>query len=211
MKLKIPLTISLLFNVVFICLCAYIFRDKWIQKLVAMKGDSKIVMFGNSLTAQGKWVELLGRTDVLNSGFAGLTTYHFLGLLNDNVIEKHPEICFVEAGINDITVGVSAEKIQENYTTILQNLKNNNIIPVVTLTFYEQNDPSGMLEVDRLNNFLIQYCRKHSIKYINLNPLISDSTGLKQEFAVDKTHLNEKGYQIWAEEINKILNKKILQ
>lgn len=205
MKLKYPLAISLLFNLIFIGVCAYIFRDKWIQKIVAMKGDSKIVMFGNSLTAQGKWVELLGTTDVLNSGFAGLTTYHFLALLKDNVIEKHPKICFVEAGINDITVGVSAEKIQENYTSILKTLQKNNIIPIITLTFYEQNDPVSKAEVDRLNDFLIEYCQQHTIKYINLNPLISDSTGLKAEFAIDKTHLNERGYKIWAREIARIL------
>ena len=208
MKLKYSLAISLLFNLIFVGVCAYVFRDKWIQKLVSMKGDSKIVMFGNSLTAQGKWVELLGRTDVLNSGFAGLTTYHFLGLLNDNVIEKHPKICFVEAGINDITVGVSAEKIQDNYTTILKTLEKNNILPIVTLTFYEQNDPVSKAEVDILNNFLVNYCHEHAIKYINLNPLISDSTGLKAELAIDKTHLNEKGYKIWAEEINRILKSE---
>lgn len=165
-------------------------------------------MFGNSLTAQGKWVELLGRTDVLNSGFAGLTTYHFLGLLNDNVIEKHPKICFVEAGINDITVGVSADKIQEHYAMILETLEKNKITPIVTLTFYEQNDPVSKVEVDRLNDFLIGYCHKHTIRYINPNPLISDATGLKTEFAVDKTHLNEKGYKIWAREINKVLKSE---
>lgn len=208
MKLKYYLAISLFFNIIFIGVCAYIFRDKWIQKIVSMKGDSRIVMFGNSLTAQGKWVELLSRTDVLNSGFAGLTTYHFLGLLNDNVIEKHPKICFVEAGINDITVGVSAERIQENYTTILKTIQSNNIIPVVTLTFYEQNDPVSKAEVDLLNDFLVKYCHQHAIKYVDLNPLISDSTGLKSEFAVDKTHLNEKGYKIWAKEINKVLKSE---
>lgn len=208
MKIKYLLIFSLLFNLVFVGICLYIFRDKLIQKIVSMKGDSKIVMFGNSLTAQGKWVELLGRTDILNSGFPGLCTYHFLGLLKNNVVERHPEICFVEAGINDITVGVSAEKIQENYTTILKTLQSNNIIPIVTLTFYEQNDPVSKTEVDRLNDFLIEYCQKNNIKYINLNPLISDSTGLKAEFAIDKTHLNEKGYKIWAEEIDRILKSE---
>lgn len=72
MTKKIILVLSLLFNIIFIGVSAYIFRDKWIQQIVAIKGDSKIVMFGNSLTAQGKWVALLGRMDVLNSGFPGL-------------------------------------------------------------------------------------------------------------------------------------------
>lgn len=34
----------------------------------------KIVMFGNSITHQGKWEEVLGRKDVLNWGIPGYTT-----------------------------------------------------------------------------------------------------------------------------------------
>lgn len=207
MKRKFVLGLSLSFNIIFIGVCAYIFRDKWIQQLIALKGDSKIVMFGNSLTAQGKWAELLGRTDVLNSGFPGLCTYHFVGLLQKNVIDKHPEICFVEAGINDITVGVSAKKIQENYALILETMQSNHVRPVVTLTLYEQNDLVGKAEVDRLNSFLISYCQKHKIDCIDMNRHLADSTGLKAEFAVDKTHLNKAAYTVWAREIIKVLNQ----
>jgi lysophospholipase L1-like esterase len=208
MKRKIILYLSVVFNFVFIILCAYIFRDKWIQQMVVLKGDGEIVMFGNSLTAQGKWVELLGRADVLNSGFPGLCTYHFLGLLQHHVVDLHPRVCFIEAGINDITVGVSTEKIQDNYVSMLETIRENHIKPVLTLTLYEQDDPVSNAEVDRLNEFLVQYCRKHNINYIDLNPLISDSTGLKAEFAIDKTHLNEKGYQVWAREITRILKQE---
>ena len=211
MKTRKILFFSMLFNILFLLISCYIFRDKVIQKFVAMKGDSKIVMFGNSLTAQGKWVELLGRTDVLNSGFPGLCTYHFLGLMQANVIDRHPEICVIEAGINDITVGVSQEKIQRNYQTILETLLKNKIIPVVTLTLFEQNDPVSKAEVAELNNFLIAYCQRNRIEYLDLNRYLSDSTGLKLEFAVDKTHLNDKAYRIWAREINKILDQRNIE
>lgn len=207
MKTKVILSISLLFNIIFLITCAYIFRDKWIQKIVAMKGDAKIVMFGNSLTAQGKWVELLGRTDVLNSGFPGLCTYHFLSLLQPHVIDKHPSVCFVEAGINDITVGVAQEKIQQNYQAILETIIKNGIKPVVTLTLYEQNDPGSKREVTQLNEFLIAYCQKNDIEYLDLNPYLSDSTGLKPAFAKDKTHLNTAAYKIWADEVANVLKR----
>ena len=211
MKTRKILFFSMLFNILFLLISCYIFRDKVIQKFVAMKGDSKIVMFGNSLTAQGKWVELLGRTDVLNSGFPGLCTYHFLGLMQANVIDRHPEICVIEAGINDITVGVSQEKIQRNYQTILETLLKNKIIPVLTLTLFEQNDPVSKAEVTELNNFLIAYCQRNRIEYLDLNRYLSDSTGLKLEFAVDKTHLSDKAYRIWAREINKILDQRNIE
>jgi lysophospholipase L1-like esterase len=187
---------------------AYVYRDKILQRFVTMKGNPAIIMFGNSITAQGKWVELLGRTDVLNSGLPGMCTYHFLQLVQTNVIDLHPKICFVKGGINDMTVGVSQPKIQANYKAILEKLIQNKITPVVTLTLYEQNDPYSKKEVDELNAFLISFCNQHNITYIDLNSLISDSTGLKTEFAVDKTHLNKEAYKLWAGQISEILKQK---
>jgi len=208
-SLVISLGINLAFTILFITL-GYIYRDKIFQGFVSAKGNPKIVMFGNSIMAQGKWVELLGRTDVLTSALPGQCTYHFLHAIQPLVIDLHPEICFVMGGINDITIGVSPEKIETHYRQILEILVKNKITPVVTLTLYEQNDPSSQSQVDHLNTFLKQYCKKNKIEYIDINPYISDSTGLKPEFAVDKTHLNKKAYRIWAAEIEKILDRKKL-
>jgi hypothetical protein len=211
MKQKTRLTISVALNLAFIVcftLLAYTYRDKLYQAIVTSKGDPKIVMFGNSITAQGKWVELLGRTDVMTRALPGQCTYHFLNAMKPMVIDLHPEICFVMGGINDITVGVSLEKIREHYRLILENLVKNKITPVVTLTLYEQNDPVSMAEVKRLNEFLISYCKANNIDYLDINPLIADSTGLKPEYAVDKTHLNEKAYKVWAVEVGRILKEK---
>jgi lysophospholipase L1-like esterase len=211
MKVNTLLRISVGFNILLIALfitLAFIYRDKILQRFVAIKGNPVIVMYGNSITAQGKWVELLGRTDVMNNGLPGQTTYHFLQLLQTHVIDLHPKICFVKGGINDITVGVSAERIQENYKAILETIQKNHVIPVVTLSTYEQNDPYSKKEVDKLNDFLTSYCQEKNITYIDLNQYISDSTGLKAEFAVDKTHLNDKAYQIWAREIRRVLDQK---
>jgi alpha-glucosidase len=165
-------------------------------------------MYGNSITAQGKWVELLGRTDVLNNGLPGLCTYHFLQLIQSHVIDLRPEVCFLEGGINDITVGVSQEKIQSNFKNLIDILAKNRITPIVTLTLFEQNDAVSKAEVEELNGFLIGYCKKNRITYIDLNAQLSDSTGLKPEFAVDKTHLNERAYEIWASEIKRVLREK---
>ncbi len=165
-------------------------------------------MFGNSITAQGKWVELLKRTDVLTQALPGQNTYHFLRAIDPMVIDHHPQICFVMGGINDITVGVSPDKIQNNYRQILETLVRHDIQPVVTLTLYEQNNPESRSEVSRLNQFLIEYCSKNQIDFLDINPFIADSTGLKSEYAVDKTHLNEKAYLIWAREISRLLKEK---
>jgi len=211
MKKRLVLRFSLLLNLLFLCsflTFSYIYRDKLLQRFVSFKGHPKIVMYGNSITAQGKWVELLRRTDVINSALPGQCTYHFLEAIQYQVIDLHPKICFIMGGINDITIGVAPDKIQSNYKAILETILKNNIIPVVTLTLYEQNDPVSQIEVNRLNEFLINYCKKNNIKCLDLNQFISDSTGLKPEYATDKTHLNEKAYNVWAREIEKILKEK---
>ncbi|WP_031528704.1 SGNH/GDSL hydrolase family protein [Dyadobacter crusticola] len=213
MKTRKLLVASLLLNFVLIALIlafAIIYRDKILQRFVSIKGNPTIVMYGNSLTAQGKWVELLGRTDVMNNGLPGLCTYHFLQLIQTHVVDLKPEICFLEGGINDITVGVSQEKIQANFKSLLDILVKNNIKPVVTLTPFEQNDPISKAEVIALNRFLVDYCQKHSITYIDLNAKISDTTGLKPAFAVDKTHLNAQAYRLWAAEIKRVLQESKL-
>lgn len=201
------LAVNVLLTGIFAVL-AFIYRDKIAQRFVSIKGNPTIIMYGNSITAQGKWVELLHRTDVMNHALPGQSTYHFLQLIQSHVVALHPKICFLKGGINDITVGVAQQKIQKNLKTMLETLIQNKIIPVVTLTVYEQNDPHSKSEVDSLNHFLITYCTKQKITYINLNQYLADSSGLKAEYAVDKTHLNEKAYVIWAREISKVLKQK---
>lgn len=211
MKKQRLLVFSLALNAVLIAtflVFGYIYRDKIAQRFVQMKGNPTIVMYGNSITAQGKWVELLGRTDVLNNGLPGQATYHFLKLIDSHVIDLHPRICFIKGGINDITLGVARDQIQAHYKTMLEMLMENSITPIVTLTVYEQNDPYSKREVDALNRFLVSYCTRNKITYIDLNRFISDSTGLRAEYAVDKTHLNAEAYKIWAREISRVLKEK---
>jgi len=211
MKKQRLLILSLALNAILVAtflVSGYIYRDKIAQRFVRIKGNPTIVMYGNSITAQGKWVELLGRTDVMNNALPGQTTYHFLQLIQSHVIDLHPKVCFIKGGINDITIGVAQERIQANFKTMLEMLVQNNITPVVTLTVYEQNDPSSQKEVDALNAFLVSFCTQNNITYIDLNQYISDSTGLRAEYAVDKTHLNTQAYEIWAREISRVLKEK---
>jgi len=210
MKKQRLLILSLIFNAVLVAtflVFGYIYRDKIAQRFVRIKGNPTIVMYGNSITAQGKWVELLGRTDVINNALPGQATFHFLQLIQSHVIDLHPRVCFIKGGINDITWGVKQDSIQSHFKTMLEMLVQNRIIPVVTLTVYEQNDPSSKKEVDALNAFLVSFCTKNHITYIDLNRYISDSTGLRAEYAVDKKHLNTKAYEIWAREVNRVLKE----
>lgn len=202
--------LSLLFNLlltIVLLLAMYIYRDKLYQRFLTNPENVNIVMYGNSIVAQGKWAELLLRSDVANSGLPGRVTHHFLQEIKMQVLDKNPKVCFLMGGINDITVGVEESKIFDNYSKIIEILQKHNIIPVVSATLYEQNDLVSKAKVDRLNEYLALYCETKHVLFINPNIYLSDSLGLKPEYAVDKTHLNEKAYRLWARDIKMALEK----
>lgn len=61
-------------------------------------------------------------------------------------------------------------------------------------------------DVKKLNELLIEYSDKHRVQYIDLNSRLSNDDELKSEFTTDGVHLNEGGYNIWADEIKQIIN-----
>lgn len=169
--------------------------------------SGKIVMFGNSIIRQANWGKLLNRNDVINSGFSGFTTSHFVWLLKDHVIAYHPSICFLEGGINDIGVGIPLRRIKKNYKSIIDTLRANHITTVVHSVLYQRNNPTSKRTIDRLNKFLMAYSKKRNCIYLDINSKLCDKKELKKEYAKDNTHINDAAYAVWASMIKPILNR----
>ena len=77
-----------------------------------IKYVSKIIMVGNSITYGGDWTTLLDRSDVTNWGIPGYTTQQLSWTIK-NIIPKKPEICFLEGGINDLSLGITPRRVFE--------------------------------------------------------------------------------------------------
>lgn len=200
--------VSVILNGVFIILFILLglkYKENIIQKLIDKREKATIVQFGDSIIKGGNWNDLLGRSDIKNSGFSGFTTSHLRWLIQKNVIEFNPEICLIEGGINDIGVGIPLERTMTNYKSLIDTLISNNITPIVQSTLYVVDDPYKRVMVDSLNNFLIEYCDQKSIKYLDINSKLSTDIGLKPEYSTDGTHINENAYYVWAKEIKEVL------
>jgi lysophospholipase L1-like esterase len=167
-----------------------------------------IVMYGNSITFQGKWEEVLGRTDVANRGIPGYTTGQLIWTIK-NGLKDHPDskIWFLEGGINDISLGVPVERIFENYKMTVDSLRRNLIIPVVQSTILKNNAKADNKKVNALNKLVRKYCLRKGIDYIDLNKLFSLNGELKKENTIDGCHLVQSAYIHWATEIKKVLSK----
>ncbi len=197
----------LLFFIGSVLLAGILTGFKWMSE----QNDEKItiVMFGDSITKGGDWATLLERSDVKNSGFPGFTTSHLVWLLKENVIDLKPRVCFLEGGINDIGVGIPLERTKSNYRSLIDGLKEHQIVPVVQSILYQQDNPESKVQVDSLNSYLNAYCQSKGVYYLDLNTKLSSPAGLKAKYTTDGTHINQEAYGIWATEVRNLL-KSIL-
>ncbi|WP_286733023.1 MULTISPECIES: SGNH/GDSL hydrolase family protein [Sphingobacterium] len=197
----------LLFFIGSVLLAGILTGFKWMSD----QNDEKItiIMFGDSITKGGDWATLLGRSDVKNSGFPGFTTSHLVWLLKENVIDLKPRVCFLEGGINDIGVGIPLERTKSNYRSLIDGLKEHQIVPVVQSILYQQDNPESKVQVDSLNSYLNAYCQSKGVYYLDLNTKLSSPAGLKAKYTTDGTHINQEAYGIWATEVRNLL-KSIL-
>ncbi len=168
--------------------------------------SSPIVMVGNSITHHGDWKNVLNREDVTNWGIPGYTTGQIAWTLK-HVIALHPRVCFLEGGINDLTLGISPRRVFQNQVGVIDTLLAHGIIPVVQSTIYQYQSSDDNKRVMKVNKLLKNYCGKHAVDYLDVNSVLSSGSELKQELTTDGTHLQPRAYALWAELINGELKK----
>lgn len=205
------LTLSLFLNLIFlIALIAggVYFRERLIQAWLTARGKARIVFYGDSITAQGKWNSLLGRCDVRNSGIPGLGVVHLKDDVENSVLAYQPELCVFMGGINDLTIlERSVQETIQDYKILLNKLRASDARLLVQLTLYERESPATQAKVDSLNRWLAAYCDSLQIPVVDPNRWLSDHNGLQKGFAGDRTHLTPEAYAAWARELQPLLGK----
>lgn len=178
-------------------------------------GKPHIIIYGDSRVAMGDWMQGLGRNDVMNAGIGGATTGKLLDSLTEKVINFHPGLCILEAGINDIRSQVKFETTLINFSRIIDSLKRNNITVVVCSVIPISKDPFQYvvpddyinLQVEKMNIQLAQLASDKGIEYLDINRLLAENKRVKLHYTLDGVHLNPAGFSVWYKEIKSTLNK----
>lgn len=198
---KIVLIFSLLLNVVFICSSTtllYLYKDK-VYEALGLKSKVDVVMYGDSITAEGNWDSLFPGVDIVNSGMSGNTTSGLIKSLKVKVLNYEPNVCFLEGGINDILDGIATERTIRNYSTLVDSLTTHEITPILQSVILTT-DSSLNTRVDTLNNALKAIAIKKKLIFLDLNEKLAQRGFLKAEFSRDSfIHLNKTAYPVWAE------------
>jgi lysophospholipase L1-like esterase len=172
--------------------------------------QADVVMLGNSITYGVAWQELLGRPGVVNRGISSDVTEGFLKRLED-IYRIHPRLCCIMGGVNDIFSDIPLDTVLANYLAVVEGLRSHGITPVIQSTLYAakswKNAARYNPDVQALNLRLEEYARANGIEFIDLNRLMADGWMMRDSLVYDGLHINARGYAIWRDALEPILER----
>ena len=197
----------------------------------------RVIFFGDSITQAGvgangyitKLREQLekdakGQYELIGAGIGGNKVYDLYLRMNEDVLDKNPDIVVIYIGVNDVWhkassgTGTDADKFQKFYEAIIKKLKEKNckIILCTPAAIGERTDFSNQQDGDMnkysqiirdiasKNNLPLCDLRKAFLEYDLKNNPDNKELGI---LTIDRVHLNEKGNQLVADLLLPLIKK----
>jgi len=176
----------------------------------AITMSKNLVFIGDSLTEYFDWQKRFPSHKVTNLGISGEPVE---GLLNrlDRVRSRinDPDIIFVMTGINNIAmeqydISGDYKEIASKLTSWFKNSKIviQSVLPV-RLEWIDNN------VIKDINRHLKKIAGEFSAEYLDVYGLFIDPQGnpRRENLLDDGVHLSDKGYHVWADEVERLLKK----
>lgn len=186
----------------------YMQRKETFRENPLTKGQ--IVFLGNSLTHGGSWDKYFPDQKPANRGISGDNTLGMLGRLHE-IIDARPTKIFLLAGINDISLGRSNDKIMTGIKSMIYQIKAGSPeTEIYVQSLLPINNSFGIYsrlekkekQIEKLNKELKKFCEKEKITFINLYPhFLESKRTLNAKYTMDGLHLNDDGYAIWVKQL----------
>lgn len=181
--------------------------------------SNDIVMLGDSHTEfGGDWNERLkSKYRIVNRGIIGDDAKGIRHRLCQ-VCPKGPKAIFFECGANDLSHGLTVDQVVKGVTTTINAVRRQSpksrlfvqgVFPI-NESFGRWKTLSGKTDViPEINRRLKAYCKRNGIIYIDVFSLLRypDNNSMRKEICKDGLHLLPSGYDIWAAEVQRYLDK----
>lgn len=177
------------------------------QSLPIHLGD--IVFVGTSLTQGFPLQEMFRNPHLLNRGVGGNTTSDILNRFYE-IANREPGKVFIEAGINDITKGISVDSIMRNVDSLVWICKiANPAVKVYLQSVLPTRGEQGKWnsKIIELNKSLERSCQRSGLTYIDTHSNFLDRFEMDQTLTTDGIHLTAEGYQLWKRIIEQYINE----
>jgi isoamyl acetate esterase len=207
------------------------------------QAKKKVIFFGDSITELGvtrtaksgtgyivkldsmlKGEKKSGEYELIGSGISANKVYDLYLRLEDDVLNKNPDIVLIYVGVNDVWhksllgTGTDADKFEKFYQAIINKLKSKNIkvVLVTPAVVGEKTDMSNPLDGDlnRYSNIIRDLAKKNNLPIVDLRKKVLDylkdhnpKNDEKEILTYDRVHMNDKGNQFLANEMWKVLKE----
>ncbi|HCF02891.1 SGNH/GDSL hydrolase family protein [Flavobacterium sp.] len=181
-------------------------------------GEKRIVLMGDSITEFWSQIqpEFFTNTSYINRGISGQTTPQMLIRFRPDVLNLHPDVVVILAGVNDIagnTGPTTNDAIFGNIISMVELAKANAIKVILCSVlpannFYWRPNEKAAETIIQLNQLIQSYAKEHDIPYVDYHSAMADAkNGLPKEFSEDSVHPNLKGYQTMQPLLEKAVQK----
>ncbi len=181
-------------------------------------GEKRIVLMGDSITEFWSQIqpEFFANTSYINRGISGQTTPQMLIRFRPDVLDLHPDVVVILAGVNDIagnTGPTTNDAIFGNIISMVELAKANAIKVILCSVlpannFYWRPNEKAAETIIQLNQLIQSYAKEHDIPYVDYHSAMADAkNGLPKEFSEDSVHPNLKGYQTMQPLLEKAVRK----
>ena len=172
--------------------------------------NNDIVFLGNSITeGGGNWDARFNNPKVKNRGIAGDTTEGVLARLGELIYFKPAQV-FMLIGINDLfRDDMSSQNVHDNIISIVRKIHEESPETKICVQTILPTTTNNLKEKIKLTNRMLGESEsKETYELIQLySHFVTEEDSMNNELSVDGIHLNEKGYNLWVENIKNIIDK----
>jgi lysophospholipase L1-like esterase len=181
-------------------------------------GEKRIVLMGDSITEFWSQIQpaFFTNTSYINRGISGQTTPQMLIRFRPDVLNLHPDVVLILAGVNDIAGNsgpTTNDAIFGNIISMVELAKANGIKVILCSVlpannFYWRPNNKASQTIIQLNQMIQLYAEENNIPYVDYHTAMTDSkNGLPIEFSEDGVHPNLNGYQTMQPLLEKAVQK----
>lgn len=147
--------------------------------------------------------------DPINRGFGGSQLADSVQFMEILVLKHQPKTVVMYAGDNDLSKGKSPERVFADFAEFVAILQKR--LPETQLHYIAVKPSLKRIQLiekgDRTNRLIQTYCQMHpNLHFVDIaTPMMTTGKPQADLFVEDLLHVNEKGYQMWAEIVKKSL------
>jgi len=185
-------------------------KDKKIELL--FMGDSITWAWQNAEGGLKTWEKFYLKYNVANFGVPGETTADTLGHIEGGVLDGlKPKVVVLLIGTNNLGGGVHSDWIAAGIEKIVNAAKEKmpgSRMLVVGIFPRGKADNEFRWRIDQVNGFVSKLDDSDRIRYLNVGPkFLDDRKEYKDGLTRDHLHLTPEGYEIWAVEMQPLLDE----